>query len=190
MRKQMQEKPKTKKRSWRAIMDRSNTSKSSSRSTRSSGQRSSASEEDVSKSWTSSSSDLSGSLSQTSSNTELTTGIYSSKFLTSTPRETDRKKRLVEIKDVTQLHMETQRAKNNKGRPNFVNVQATKRDLRPSSVYGRLPFAAVENRICKDTGIPPVKKQKTVDGFRTTQSDVKLGDGIITRRRLPKVNLL
>ena len=50
----------------------------------------------------------------------------------------------------------------------------------------RQPFSELKgNRDNSDA--PPIKKMRTAVGHKTTLQDLNLGDGIITRRRLPKV---
>ena len=51
----------------------------------------------------------------------------------------------------------------------------------------RLPFS--EHNGNQNSDAPPVKKMRTAGGCKTTLQDLNLGDGIITRRRLPKVLL-
>ena len=49
----------------------------------------------------------------------------------------------------------------------------------------RQPFSELKGNNHSDA--PPIKKMRTAMGHKTTLKDLNMGDGIITRRRLPKV---
>ena len=50
----------------------------------------------------------------------------------------------------------------------------------------RQPFSELKSN-CDNSDAPPIKKMRTALGHKTTLQDLNMGDGIITRRRLPKV---
>ena len=52
----------------------------------------------------------------------------------------------------------------------------------------RQPFSELKGNNHSDA--PPIKKMRTAMGHKTTLKDLNMGDGIITRRRLPKVVFL
>lgn len=114
----------------------------------------------------------------------------STDFVTSTPFTVNK----AVLKSVDRKNVDTlneankenlkKRPLNAKGRPNMSNLSPKKRKRRSSEMV------AMETSDEKDDScVSPVKKKKTEQGFVVTQEDLTVGDGIVTRRRLPRVEL-
>ena len=72
--------------------------------------------------------------------------------------------------------------------PGLTEIPQTSGTFHEKSVQ-RLPFSNLKDINEKISSVPSVKKRKVEGGCKTTLEDLNMGDGILTRRRLPKVGL-
>ncbi|KAH3877396.1 hypothetical protein DPMN_001261 [Dreissena polymorpha] len=180
---------KRKQASWKPIMDRKRTSSGSKRSKTSSRSSSRVHSADSSRGVSDSSGILSSdnsSLMDSDQHMDVSEECKASPFSTSTPKSTSAVHMFSADSDgilagqKENVSPSKRKALMPRGRPNFRRSPQTKFKLKRkhcSSNNG--------NRI-EHSGMSPVKKMKTPYGYKVTQEDgLNVGDGIITRRKLP-----
>ena len=69
----------------------------------------------------------------------------------------------------------------------FTEIPLKSRKVEETSI--RQPFSKLQDANMETSSVPPVKKRKVEGGCKTTLEDLNIGDGILTRRRLPKVQI-
>ena len=69
----------------------------------------------------------------------------------------------------------------------FTEIPLKSRTVEETSI--RQPFSKLQDVNMETSSVPPVKKRKVERGCKTTLEDLNIGDGILTRRRLPKVQI-
>ena len=168
------QKKEKKEKSWRTIMDRKRKSRPTSRSSRSSSSLFSNSSRDSTlndmsgnttpnDSCSSDAGFLTGNSGLSQNLSDLSLSIEETEIPVIVDENVKRNEENTGLKDITK---------------NFENAEES---------ASRQPFSQPKE-INQSSDARPVKKMKTADGCKTTLQDLNLGDGILTRRRLPKVN--
>lgn len=121
----------------------------------------------------------------------------SSSFSTSTPildrLSSNRSENNASKTNMTEQNKENTRRRclNVRGRPNMSNLSPLKRKRSGFCQQKSLTQVAMETNEEEDSacsGVSPKKKKRTKDGSVVRQEELRMGDGILSRRRLPKVS--
>jgi len=188
---QQEEKGKGKKRSWRVILDRKNVSGESQRSSRTSSRSGKRSRSENS---------FGSDISDNSSLCDYSCGKEN--LLESCERQVMNCHLESPVSETSEKHLPSPRSscclatverntsvrprrKMIKGRPNLANLPdiGTKTSVKRSNCNDDVVLTADVSSV----DVSPVKKRRTETGSVTTLEDLAVGNGIITRRRLPKV---
>ena len=195
------------KKSWKPIMDRKRTSpgtgrKSRSRSNRNKGQGSRSDNSACTSSDNSSQDTIEifnlDKTENVSESQQVQTSKSSSTFFTSTPTLERSSSSVADVKLECKEPADGKENKENvrkrpwnaRGRPHLSNSSPLKRKRSSPRLHSKLKSVAMETNDAEEkegSGVSPVKKMKTTEGFVVTEKDWSIGDGILSRRRLPKV---